>query len=88
MQTDKWTIEGTVKLDFLRVFCYAASALWVRNVMAFCKSALVIAKQGGTAGICILRPVLDKFRDRSFLWLRKIFIKVKIFQAVFWITHS
>lgn len=52
MQTDKWTIEGTVKLDFLRVFCYAAPALWVRDVMAFCKSALVIAKQGGTAGIC------------------------------------
>ena len=34
--------------------------------MASCKRALAIAKQGGTAGISILWPVLDVFEDGSF----------------------
>ena len=34
--------------------------------MASCKRALGIAKQGGTAGISILWPVLDVFEDGSF----------------------
>ena len=34
--------------------------------MASCKRALGIAKQGGTAGISILWPVLDTFEDGSF----------------------
>ena len=34
--------------------------------MASCKRALGIAKQGGTAGISILWPVLDTFADGSF----------------------
>ena len=70
MQADKWTIEGAVKSSFyfkgLRVFCNVTSALRARDVMASCKRALVIAKQGGTAGISILWPVLDTFEDGSF----------------------
>ena len=69
MQTDKWTIEGAVKSSFenLRVFCDVTPALRARDVMASCKRALGIAKQGGTAGICIVWPVLDMFEDGSFL---------------------
>ena len=36
--------------------------------MASCKRALAIAKQGGTAGISILWPVLDVFEDGSFFY--------------------
>lgn len=70
MQTDKWTIEGVVKssslIESLRVFCNVTPALRARDVMASCKRALGIAKQGGTAGISILWPVLDVFEDGSF----------------------
>ena len=51
----------------LRVFYNVTSALRARDVMASCKRALVIAKQGGTAGISILWPVLDTFEDGSFI---------------------
>lgn len=38
MQTDKWTIEGAVKLSFenLRVFCDVTPALRARDVIASC----------------------------------------------------
>ena len=50
----------------MRVFCNVTPALRARDVMASCKRALGIAKQGGTAGISILWPVLDTFEDGSF----------------------